>query len=170
MSRGRVIHASPAAFAICVAKVPNCRRAAHQDRLSRFDIGVLEQHLPRGNGDDWNARRRHVVERNRLACDVTGLDQRILAIELVVRCAIHGVAEREHADVGAEHSHHGADFEAEGQRQRLAEAALAFADEAVPRPDDRTLHSDQHLARSGLRTGKLVEPHGVKCRRIRELE
>jgi len=39
-------------------------RAAHQDRLSRFDPRVLEQHLPRRNGDDGKARRRHVVQSN----------------------------------------------------------------------------------------------------------
>ena len=45
--------------------------------------------------------------------------------------------------------------------QRLAEAALAFADQPVPRPDDRGLHSDQYLACLRYRTGNLVEPHGV---------
>ena len=53
------------------------RRAAHQDRLSRFDPRVLEQHLPRGNGDDGKARRCDVVERGGLARDLTGLDQRL---------------------------------------------------------------------------------------------
>lgn len=53
------------------------------------------------------------------------------------------------------------DVGAEGQRQRLAKAALAFADQPVPRPDARRLHNDQHLARLRHRTGNLVEPHGV---------
>jgi hypothetical protein len=47
------------------------------------------------------------------------------------------------------------------QRQSLAEAAPAFADQPVPRPDARRLHRDQNLARPGHRTGNLVEPHGV---------
>ena len=54
----------------------------------------------------------------------------------VVCCAIHGVAEREHANVGTERRYRAADVGAEGQRQRLAKGALAFADQPVPRPDD----------------------------------
>src|SRR5262245_50530313 len=81
--------------------------------------------------------------------------------EEVVCCAIHSVTEREHVDVGTERGHRAADVGAEGQRQRLAEAALAFADQPVPRPHARRLHSDQHLARPRHRTGNLVEPHGV---------
>src|SRR5215831_18684282 len=81
--------------------------------------------------------------------------------EEVVCCAIHSVTEREHVDVGTERGHCAADVGAEGQRQRLAEAALAFADQPVPRPHARRLHSDQHLARPRRRTGNLVEPHGV---------
>ena len=46
----------------------------------------------------------------------------------VVCCAIHGVAEREHAYVGTERCYRAADVAAEGQRQRLAKGALAFAD------------------------------------------
>ena len=81
------------------------RRTAHQDRLPRFDTRVLEQHLPRGNGDDRKARRCDVVERGGLERDLVGLDQRVLGIaadELVVRRAVHGIAEREHADADAE--------------------------------------------------------------------
>ena len=63
------------------------RPAAHQDRLSQFDPRVLEQHLPRGDGDDRKARRSNVVERGGLGRDLAGLDQRVLGIaadELVV--------------------------------------------------------------------------------------
>src|SRR5215470_3724646 len=81
--------------------------------------------------------------------------------EEVVCCAIHSVTEREHVNIGTERGHRAADVGAEGQRQRLAEAALAFADQPVPRPHARRLHSDQHLARPRHRTGNLVEPHGV---------
>ena len=44
------------------ASADAARRAAHQDRLSRFDPRVLEQHLPRGDGDDGKTRRRDIVE------------------------------------------------------------------------------------------------------------
>ena len=67
------------------------RRTAHQDRLPRFDTRVLEQHLPRGNGDDRKPRRCDVVERGGLERDLVGLDQRVLGIaadELVVRRAV----------------------------------------------------------------------------------
>jgi len=132
--------------------------------LSPFDSRVLEQHLARGDGDDRKARCRDIVERGGLGRDLAGLDQRVLGIaadELVVCRAVHGVAERERTDAGAERHHRAADVGAEGQRQCLAEAAPAFADQPVPGPDARRLNGDQHLTRPGHRTGNLVEPHGV---------
>src|SRR5215831_16387593 len=92
---------------------------------------------------------------------MTPLPKGITPYEEVVCCAIHSVAEREHVDVGTERGHRAADVGAEDQRQRLAEAALAFADQPVPRPDARRLHSDQYLARLRHRRGNLVEPHGL---------
>ena len=130
--------------------------------MSRFDPRVLEKHLPRGDGDDRKPCRRDIVERGGLGRDLVGLDQRVLGIaadELVVCRAVHGVAEREHADAGAERRHRAADVGAERQRQRLAHPA--FADQPVPRPDACRLHGDQHLARPRHRTGNLVEPDGV---------
>jgi hypothetical protein len=58
-----------------------------------------------GDGDDRKARRRDIVEPGRLGRDLAGVDQRVLGIaadELVVCRAIHGVAECQHADAGAE--------------------------------------------------------------------
>src|SRR4029077_8355087 len=57
------------------------------------------------------------------------------------------LAERKPVDPDADGRHRAADVGAEGQRQHLAEAALAFADQPVPRPAARRLHGDQHLAR-----------------------
>ena len=87
--------------------------------MSRFDPRVLEQHLPRGDGDNGKARRRDIVERGGLGRHLAGLDQRVLGIaadELVVCRAVYGVAEREHTDAGAERRHRAADVGAEGQR------------------------------------------------------
>jgi hypothetical protein len=112
------------------------RRAAHQDRLSPFDPRVLEQHLPRGDGDDRKARRSNVVERGGLGRDLAGLDQRVLGIaadELVVCRAVYGVAERERPDAGAERGHCAADFGVEGQGKRLADPA--FAHQPIPQSD-----------------------------------
>jgi hypothetical protein len=95
------------------------RRATHQDRLSRFDPRVLEQHLPRGNGDDRKARGCNVIECGRLARDPAGLGQRVLGIasdKPVVCRAVDSLAEREHVDVGTERGHGAADVGADGQR------------------------------------------------------
>jgi hypothetical protein len=136
--------------------------------LSQFDPRVLEQHLPRRDGDDRKARRSNVVERGGLARNLAGLDQPIFGIAPTnwsFIAPLYGIAEANTPMPASKRGHRAADFGAEGQGNGLADPT--FAPQPIPQYDVRHLRGDQHPPAPA---GEPCPAACYRCRRTREFE
>jgi len=157
-------------------------RAMDENGLSDGKLGMVEQRLLRGNGDNGDRGSFDMADAFGLRSNHPGCCNRVLRIgadEAGIGNAVHGIAVGHMCNTFADCFDRAREIGTECQRQGLGQGALARSDPAIPGADTGRMHLDQNLIlagrgdldlllNDGFRRSERVDPvgfHGFICLR-----